>query len=193
MAETVVRGRFAPSPSGRMHLGNAWSALVAWLAVRSRGGVMVLRLEDLDPDREQDGQVVSQPVRLELVEGEEGWKLETDLYRHLPRMETRLVDTDRLGMAGGDVEVGAQGCVQFQPVLVVALHPVHLAVAAGKMAQGPEHLIVVFQRVHPIVFREDPSQIRVQLVVGGVPHPQHVDAVVPQANAEPAVGLREIR
>lgn len=50
-------------------------------------------------DREQDGQVVSQPVRLELVEGEEGWKLETDLYRHLPRMETRLVDTDRLGMA----------------------------------------------------------------------------------------------
>lgn len=51
MAETVVRGRFAPSPSGRMHLGNAWSALLAWLAVRSRGGVMVLRLEDLDPDR----------------------------------------------------------------------------------------------------------------------------------------------
>lgn len=51
MAETVVRGRFAPSPSGRMHLGNAWSALLAWLAVRSRGGIMVLRLEDLDPDR----------------------------------------------------------------------------------------------------------------------------------------------
>ena len=51
MVETVVRGRFAPSPSGRMHLGNAWSALLAWLAVRSRGGVMVLRLEDLDPDR----------------------------------------------------------------------------------------------------------------------------------------------
>lgn len=51
MAETVVRGRFAPSPSGRMHLGNAWSALLAWLSVRSQGGVMVLRLEDLDPDR----------------------------------------------------------------------------------------------------------------------------------------------
>ena len=47
----TLRGRFAPSPSGRMHLGNAWSALLAWLSVRSRGGVMVLRLEDLDPDR----------------------------------------------------------------------------------------------------------------------------------------------
>ena len=47
----TLRGRFAPSPSGRMHLGNAWSALLAWLSVRSRGGTMVLRLEDLDPDR----------------------------------------------------------------------------------------------------------------------------------------------
>lgn len=46
-----VRGRFAPSPSGRMHLGNLWSCLLAWLAARHAGGEMVLRLEDLDPDR----------------------------------------------------------------------------------------------------------------------------------------------
>lgn len=46
-----VRGRFAPSPSGRMHLGNVWCALLAWLAVRSRNGVMVLRIEDLDAGR----------------------------------------------------------------------------------------------------------------------------------------------
>ena len=46
-----VRGRFAPSPSGRMHLGNLFSALLAWLSVRAKGGVMVLRMEDLDPDR----------------------------------------------------------------------------------------------------------------------------------------------
>ena len=44
-------GRFAPSPSGRMHLGNIFSAMLAWLSVRSRGGEMVLRIEDLDPDR----------------------------------------------------------------------------------------------------------------------------------------------
>lgn len=46
-----VVGRFAPSPSGRMHLGNAFSALLAWLSVRSAGGEMVLRQEDLDPQR----------------------------------------------------------------------------------------------------------------------------------------------
>ena len=45
------RGRFAPSPSGRMHLGNAWTALLAWLDIRKLGGTMVLRMEDLDPDR----------------------------------------------------------------------------------------------------------------------------------------------
>lgn len=44
-----VRGRFAPTPSGRMHLGNAFSALMAWLSARSSGGSIVLRIEDLDP------------------------------------------------------------------------------------------------------------------------------------------------
>ena len=46
-----MTGRFAPSPSGRMHLGNVFSALLAWLSVQSQGGEMVLRIEDLDPDR----------------------------------------------------------------------------------------------------------------------------------------------
>ena len=44
-------GRFAPSPSGRMHLGNVFSALLSWLSVRSQGGRMLLRVEDLDPER----------------------------------------------------------------------------------------------------------------------------------------------
>lgn len=47
----LVRGRFAPSPTGLMHLGNAFAALLAWLHVRSQGGCCVLRMEDLDPDR----------------------------------------------------------------------------------------------------------------------------------------------
>lgn len=47
----MVVGRFAPSPSGRMHLGNVFTALLAWLSVRSQNGKMLLRIEDLDPDR----------------------------------------------------------------------------------------------------------------------------------------------
>ena len=42
------RGRFAPTPSGRMHLGNVFSALLAWLSVRAAHGELVLRIEDLD-------------------------------------------------------------------------------------------------------------------------------------------------
>ena len=44
-----MRGRFAPTPSGRMHLGNVLAALVAWLSARAYGGEMVMRVEDLDP------------------------------------------------------------------------------------------------------------------------------------------------
>ena len=46
-----VIGRFAPTPSGRMHLGNVFAALIAWLSVRSRNGSLVLRMEDLDTQR----------------------------------------------------------------------------------------------------------------------------------------------
>ena len=48
---TAPVGRFAPTPSGRMHLGNAFAALIAWLSVKSRGGSLVLRMEDLDTQR----------------------------------------------------------------------------------------------------------------------------------------------
>ena len=51
MAELTPVGRFAPTPSGRMHLGNVFAALMAWLSVRSRSGEMVLRMEDLDTQR----------------------------------------------------------------------------------------------------------------------------------------------
>ncbi len=47
--ETV--GRFAPSPSGRMHLGNVMCALLSWLSARKQGGRFLLRIEDLDSMR----------------------------------------------------------------------------------------------------------------------------------------------
>jgi glutamyl-tRNA synthetase len=47
----MVVGRYAPSPSGHMHLGNARTALLAWLQARAAGGTYALRIEDLDRDR----------------------------------------------------------------------------------------------------------------------------------------------
>ena len=46
-----IRTRFAPSPTGELHLGGAWTALASWVLARRDGGTAVLRIEDLDPPR----------------------------------------------------------------------------------------------------------------------------------------------
>jgi glutamyl-tRNA synthetase len=47
----MKRGRFAPTPSGLMHIGNARTALLAWLQMRHAGGHFILRIEDIDKPR----------------------------------------------------------------------------------------------------------------------------------------------
>src|SRR5947209_3601448 len=49
------QGRFAPSPTGELHLGNARTALLAWLWARSEGSRFLLRVEDLDLPRVRPG------------------------------------------------------------------------------------------------------------------------------------------
>lgn len=81
-----VTGRLAPSPTGRMHLGNAYAALAAWLGARAAGGRVLLRIEDIDAPRvvkdadrwimddltwlglDWDGDVVYQSQRLDAYE-----------------------------------------------------------------------------------------------------------------------------
>ena len=59
MSVSRYRGRFAPSPTGRVHLGTARTALVAWLRARSEGGDFVMRMEDLDEPRVVPGAAAS--------------------------------------------------------------------------------------------------------------------------------------
>lgn len=49
--DAPARGRYAPSPTGALHLGNLRTALLAWLAARKAGAAFVLRIEDLDTPR----------------------------------------------------------------------------------------------------------------------------------------------
>jgi len=69
-----VRGRFAPSPSGRMHLGNIFCAIVCWLSARSAGGSLVLRIEDLDTLRctKQNAAVLIDDLRWLGLDWDEG-------------------------------------------------------------------------------------------------------------------------
>lgn len=74
-----VRGRFAPSPSGRLHIGNMLSSLLAWLDVRSRGGEMLFRLEDLDPERswEDCALMMADDLRWLGLDWDLGWPMDS--------------------------------------------------------------------------------------------------------------------
>ena len=72
---TAPVGRFAPTPSGRMHLGNVFAALIAWLSVKSRDGYMVLRMEDLDTQRTREE--YAETLRNDLLWLGLDWDLET--------------------------------------------------------------------------------------------------------------------
>ena len=83
----MVVGRFAPTPSGRMHLGNVFAALIAWLSVRSQGGEMVLRMEDLDTLR-------TSGAYARLLRQDLAW-LGLDYDRETPPQSTRSETYDR--------------------------------------------------------------------------------------------------
>ena len=100
----IMRGRFAPSPTGEIHLGNVWTALLAWLQVRAAGGVMVLRIEDLDTGRSRSvytDQLMSDMKWLGL-----DWDEGPDLggqygpYRQNERRELYQAALERLEAAG---------------------------------------------------------------------------------------------
>jgi glutamyl-tRNA synthetase len=59
-----ARGRFAPSPTGELHLGNARTALLAWLWSRKDGGEHLLRIEDIDEPRVRPGMAEQQMAEL---------------------------------------------------------------------------------------------------------------------------------
>ena len=62
---TKIRTRFAPSPTGRMHVGNLRTALYAYLITKHEGGDFILRIEDTDQERYVEGAVdiITVPLR----------------------------------------------------------------------------------------------------------------------------------
>ena len=74
MSKTAV-GRFAPSPSGYMHMGNLLAMLLAWLDCRARDGEMVFRMEDLDParSRREYADALAEDLRWLGLDWDRGW------------------------------------------------------------------------------------------------------------------------
>ncbi len=117
---TSVTGRFAPSPSGYMHMGNLLAMLLAWLDVCALGGRIVLRMEDLDPVRTtaEYARTIADDLRWLGLDWDEGWpdpayaqSSRTDLY------EDAFHDLERRGL------VYPCYCSRAQRLAASAPHP----------------------------------------------------------------------
>ena len=98
------RGRFAPSPSGWLHLGNARTALFAWMRARLAGGTFVMRVEDLDAPRTKAEAVAGNLAELHWLglDWDEGPDLGGPFgpYRQSERLERYAAALERLDSAG---------------------------------------------------------------------------------------------
>jgi glutamyl-tRNA synthetase len=92
------RGRYAPSPTGMIHVGNARTALAAWLSVRSRGGTFVWRVEDLDGLRVVSGIAAAQMEDLAWLglDWDEGPYLQSERGAFYEEALLRLAEAGRL-------------------------------------------------------------------------------------------------
>jgi len=93
---TAEAGRYAPSPSGPLHIGNLRTALISWLAARSRGAPFVLRIEDLDRTRSRPEHERSQLADLAAL----GLDWDGPLMRQSERLKAHREAFERLREAG---------------------------------------------------------------------------------------------
>lgn len=87
-----VRVRFAPSPTGELHIGGARTAIYNWAFARSQGGSFILRIEDTDPERstEENKQVILRALRWLKLDWDEGPEVGGDFG---PYLQTERFDT----------------------------------------------------------------------------------------------------
>ena len=110
---SVRRGRFAPSPTGPLHLGSLTAALGSWLMARHQGGEWLVRIEDLDPPREVPGMAQRQLQALAafglVSDGPVVWQSERSAFYELAlrrlieaglAFECRCSRTDLAGSGG---------------------------------------------------------------------------------------------
>ena len=92
-----MRTRFAPSPTGYLHVGGARTALYCWLEARARDGVFILRIEDTDLERSTPESVQAILDGLEWLglDWNEGPHYQTQRFERYAQVVQRLLDEDK--------------------------------------------------------------------------------------------------
>ncbi len=99
-----VRVRFAPSPTGRLHIGGARTAIFNWAFARAMGGTFILRIEDTDPERstQENVDVILNAMKWLGLDWDEGPEVggEAGPYFQMQRMDTYAAALDKLKERG---------------------------------------------------------------------------------------------
>jgi glutamyl-Q tRNA(Asp) synthetase len=159
MAESVI-SRFAPSPTGRLHLGHAFSALRAHDFARARGGRFLLRIEDIDPGR-------SRPEHVAGIIEDLGWlglDWDDELVFQSQRLPLYAAALDRLTAQGLTYPCF---CTRAQIAAEIA--------ASASAPHGPDGPL------YPGICRALSDDERARRIAAGEPHAWRLD--VPQAIA----------
>ncbi len=175
--DSTYRGRFAPSPTGPLHLGSLVAALASYLDARAAGGAWLVRMEDLDPPREEPGAAESilQSLRHHglhwdesvLWQGQRGAAYADALARLHARGHTfpcscSRQQTDPLGNCRGDCrrEPPAEGA----PTALRVRVPAGFTSDWDDRWQGPQHW-ADSERLRDFVIRRKDGLIAYQLAV----------------------------
>ena len=199
--EASMPGRFAPTPSGRMHIGNIYAMLGAWLSARSRDDGMILRIEDIDGPRvvpgaadammddlrwlglDWDGDPVFQSARHDMYE---------DALRHLRGLDVSDV-LDSLGPAdAGTASRPGKRPVAASPILVDSsaplVYPCFCSRADIRAASAPQEgdRFMVYPGTCRRLAATDPAQTR-ERVLRGDRHSLRIAMPEPVADGTDAV------
>ena len=100
----TVRVRFAPSPTGKLHIGGARTAIYNWAFARAMGGKFILRIEDTDPERstEENTQMILRAMRWLGLDWDEGPEVggEFGPYKQTERFDTYTAALETLKERG---------------------------------------------------------------------------------------------
>ncbi|WP_125967673.1 glutamyl-Q tRNA(Asp) synthetase [Bifidobacterium samirii] len=158
-------GRFAPTPSGRMHLGNMYAMLAAWLSARARGGRMILRIEDIDRPRvlpDADRWIMDDLTWLGLDwDGEPVYQSDR-LDRYEQVLDALRGRTESCG--DGEEDCGSGDFAAGMPLV----YPCFCSRADIRAASAPNEGdgFVVYPGTCRRLMRDDPAAVRARLAAG---------------------------